>query len=65
MALKKGKIIGKKLNWTAGKTHVVQLGDILDRAVRTKTNHSDENSEFRIINLFLNLELLILIFLEV
>ena len=55
-ALKKGKIIDNKLNWIAGKTHLVQVGDILDRLPRVNTNFSDENSEFKIINLFLKLQ---------
>ena len=56
LSLKKGKIIDDKLNWIAGKTHVVQLGDILDRKIRTYTGQKDENSEFRIINLFIKLQ---------
>ena len=56
LSLKKGKIIDNKLNWIAGKTHVVQLGDILDRKIRNYSGQNDENSEFRIINLFLKLQ---------
>lgn len=53
--LKKGKIINKKKNWIAGKTHVVQLGDILDRKPRS-INNSDEDSELKIFNLFMKLQ---------
>ena len=34
MALHKGKLINKLGNWIGGNTHVVQLGDILDRLPR-------------------------------
>ena len=50
-----GRIINKKLNWIAGKTHVVQLGDILDRKPRS-LNKTDENSEFKIMKLFMKLQ---------
>ena len=55
ISLIKGKIINKKMRWIAGKTHVVQLGDILDRKPRSVTN-TDEDSEFKILKLFLNLQ---------
>lgn len=53
--LKKAKIIDKKKNWIAGKAHVVQLGDILDRKPRS-INNSDEDSEFKIFNLLNKLQ---------
>lgn len=56
LSLKKGKIIDDKLNWIAGKTHVVQLGDILDRKIRNYEGQNDENSEFKIMNLFIRLQ---------
>lgn len=55
LALLKGKIINKKLQWIAGKTHVVQLGDILDRQARSDSS-SDEDSEFKILKLFVKLQ---------
>ena len=53
--LKKGKIINDEKNWIAKKTHVVQIGDILDRKPRS-LNNSDEDSEFKILNLFMKLQ---------
>lgn len=53
-SLKKGKIIDKNLNWCAGKAQVVQMGDILDRKCRDE-NINDEDSEFKIISLFIKL----------
>ena len=52
--LKKGNIIDNQLNWCCGKAHVVQMGDILDRKCRD-ININDEDSEFRIITLFIKL----------
>ena len=54
-SLRKGKIIDNKLNWIAGKTQVVQMGDILDRGGRGSTSYNDEDSEFKIMTLFLKL----------
>ena len=54
-SLKKGKIVDDKLNWIAGKTHVVQMGDILDRGGRGSMSYNDEDSEFKIMTLFLKL----------
>ena len=54
-SLKKGGVIDNNLNWKAGKAHVVQMGDILDRGGRFKNMAYDEDSEFDIINLFLKL----------
>ena len=42
-----GRVINGSGQWTGGRTHVVQIGDILDRANRSPTAHRDENSEFR------------------
>jgi hypothetical protein len=39
MALQKGKVINKLGNWIGGNTHVVQLGDILDRRSRLDSNN--------------------------
>lgn len=50
------KIINNKIIWTGGKTHVVQIGDIVDRGGRM-LNYNDEDSEFKIIQLFLNLQI--------
>ena len=55
LSLLKGKIINKKLEWVAGKTHVVQLGDILDRRTRSDDT-TDEDSEFKILKLFIKLQ---------
>ena len=54
-SLVKGNIIDNNGNWNAGKTHVVQMGDILDRKPRSITK-SDEDSEFKILQLFLKLQ---------
>jgi len=53
-ALKKGRVIDDTLNWCGGKTHVVQMGDIVDRKIRGNCL-KDEDSEFKIIELFLKL----------
>ena len=53
-ALKKGRVIDDTLNWCGGKAHVVQMGDILDRKIRGNCL-KDEDSEFKIIDLFLKL----------
>jgi hypothetical protein len=53
-ALKKGRVIDDTLNWCGGKTHVVQMGDIVDRKIRGNSV-KDEDSEFKIIELFLKL----------
>ena len=47
-------MIYDNLNWVGGKTQVVQMGDILDRKIRGNCN-KDEDSEFRIISLFIKL----------
>lgn len=54
-SLLKGKIINKNLKWIAGKTNVVQMGDIFDRKPRSITQ-TDEDSEFKILKLFMELQ---------
>ena len=54
-SLLKGKIINKKLKWIAGKTNVIQMGDIFDRIPRTLTQ-TDEDSEFKILKLLIKLQ---------
>lgn len=55
--LRKANIIDNRNNWIAKDTHVVQVGDILDRKSRTDNNYSDEDSEFLIIGLILKLQI--------
>lgn len=52
--LYKAQIINKKKNWIARDTHLVQLGDILDRGGRYNT-FSDEKSESKILYLLFKL----------
>lgn len=54
--LKKAQLINNEFHWIGGKSHVVQVGDILDRKPRD-LNDSDEDSEFKIISLILKLQL--------
>ena len=54
--LKKATIINNRNNWIGGKTHVVQVGDILDRKPR-HDDMSDEDSEFMIISFILKLQI--------
>ena len=54
--LRKAKIINAKNIWIAKDTHVVQVGDILDRKARFHYQ-SDEDSEFLIIGLILKLQI--------
>lgn len=54
--LKLAGVVDKNLNWNGGKTHVVQLGDILDRKSRSSYNKSDELSEKWIIDKLLDLK---------
>jgi len=56
LTLKKAKLIDQNNHWCGGKSHVVQVGDILDRKIRD-TEYSDEDSEFKIIALILKLQL--------
>lgn len=53
-SLKAAGITNHSNNWLGGSTHVVQVGDLLDRAVRG--GQDDEKSESRIINHLLNLK---------
>jgi hypothetical protein len=53
--LKSAKIVDDDLHWIAGNSHVVQVGDILDRKCR-EDDCSDEDSEFKIIGLILHLQ---------
>jgi len=48
------KLIDKNLKWIAEESHLVLLGDILDRGGRS-TNFGDEQSEYRIFHLLLKL----------
>ena len=54
--LKKAKLIDNDYHWCGGNTHVIQVGDILDRKIRD-TEYTDEDSEFKIISLILKLQL--------
>jgi len=54
-ALKLAKVINSKNHWNGGNTHVVQVGDLLDRGGRPAT-HDDEKSEYRIIKFLLKLQ---------
>ena len=54
--LRKSNIIDKNNNWIAKDTHIVQVGDILDRKSRYEYQ-SDEDSEFLIIGLILKLQI--------
>jgi len=57
LTLKKAGLIDDKYHWCGGKSHVVQVGDILDRKIRSDETVSDEDSEFKIISLILKLQL--------
>ena len=54
--LKKAKIINENLDYIGGKTHVVQVGDILDRKPR-ETDGEDEDSEALILAKILELQI--------
>lgn len=54
--LKKAKLIDNNNKWIGGNTNVVQMGDILDRKIRT-SYISDEDSEFIIINIIKRLQI--------
>lgn len=56
LVLKKAKLVDNNLNWCGGDSHVVQVGDILDRKIRD-VEYTDEDSEFKIISLILKLQL--------
>lgn len=54
--LQKAKILNNNLEYVGGKSHVVQVGDILDRKPR-EMDGSDEDSEARIMALILELQI--------
>ena len=54
--LKKANLINNQYNWCGGKSHVVQVGDFLDRKIRT-IDESDEDSEFEIFQLIIKLKI--------
>ena len=54
--LKKSKIINDELEYIGGKSHVVQVGDILDRKPR-ELDGEDEDSEAKIISLIMELQI--------
>jgi hypothetical protein len=56
LSLKKAGVIDNNLNWCGGTSHVVQVGDILDRKIRD-VEYSDEDSELIIISLICKLQL--------
>jgi hypothetical protein len=56
IVLKKAGLIDNNYHWIGGNTHVVQVGDILDRKIRD-TEYTDEDSEFKLISLILTLQL--------
>jgi hypothetical protein len=53
--LKRCKLIDNNLDWIGGRTHLVQMGDILDRKIRAYDTKEDEDSEYDILNLMLQL----------
>lgn len=53
-ALKVANITNHHNDWTGGETHVVQVGDLVDRGVRGGSG--DEKSELRIINHLIDLK---------
>ena len=55
-SLRKAGLIDNNFNWCGGKSHVVQVGDILDRKIRD-VEYSDEDSEIIIISLICKLQL--------
>lgn len=54
--LRKSNLINIQDRWIGGKTHVVQVGDILDRKPRSEDTN-DEDSEFIIISFILKLQI--------
>ena len=56
LSLKKAELIDNNLNWCGGTSHVVQVGDILDRKIRD-VEYTDEDSEMIIISLICKLQL--------
>ncbi len=53
--LKKAKVMNDQMEYIGGKTHVVQVGDILDRKARD-LDGEDEDSESKILSLILELQ---------
>ena len=56
LSLKKAGVIDNNLNWCGETSHVVQVGDILDRKIRD-VEYTDEDSEMIIISLICKLQL--------
>jgi hypothetical protein len=56
LCLTKAGLIDNNHKWCGGDSHVVQVGDILDRKTRDN-DESDEDSEFKIISLILKLQI--------
>ena len=56
ISLKKAGLIDDKFHWCGGTSHVVQVGDILDRKIRD-VEYTDEDSEMIIISLICKLQL--------
>jgi hypothetical protein len=54
-SLRLTNIIDIHLKWTGGNSILIQIGDILDRGGRD-TSHGDEDSELKIIHLFIKLK---------
>ena len=52
--LRKSKLIDNTNKWIGKDAHIVQVGDILDRKSRFNDNYTDEDSEFLIIGLIVN-----------
>jgi len=55
--LKNNKLVNDNLDWIGGKTHVVQMGDVLDRMPRDDNFTNDEDHEFDILNIIYRLQL--------
>lgn len=55
LSLKKAGIINNKRKWIGGDTHLVQVGDLLDRGGRAASS-SDERSEHKIVRFLLQLQ---------
>lgn len=55
-SLRLGKVIDHHNKWIGGKTHVVQVGDLLDRKGRGSRASSDEKSEAKILKFLFRLQ---------